>query len=342
MDNIIRFTETDLTKYTSQRSGEIKFGERMQTVPKGADMLEFIKASDAEFVMLGIPEDIGVRANYGRPGAAQAWEATLKALVNLHHNRFNKAGRLLVLGHVDVAAKMARAEGLNPQDKDQRKQLMGIVEELDKDVSHIICQIITAGKIPIVIGGGQNNAYGNIKGLALAKGKPVNAINFDSSTDFKLMEGRHSSNGFHYAFEDGFLKKYFVFGLHENYTSKGVLENLKKHGERVLYNTYEQMAIRKEKHFSEEMALAHGFIAHSPFGIELDLGALQDVPASHMTPSGFSVEKARQFIHYFGKSANACYLHLCEGAPDTHSGVDLTGKLIAYLATDFMKAKVVL
>ncbi|MES2484477.1 MAG: arginase, partial [Bacteroidota bacterium] len=61
------------------------------------------------------------------------------------------------------------------------------------------------------------------------------------------------------------------------------------------------------------MALAHGFIAHAPFGIEIDLSALQDVNATSITPSGFSVEKARQFIHYFAKSSNAGYLHICEG-----------------------------
>ncbi|MES2484478.1 MAG: arginase family protein [Bacteroidota bacterium] len=216
MDNIIRFTQTDLTKYTKQRSGEIKFGERMHTVPRGEDMLEFIKQSDAQFVMIGIPEDIGIRANFGRPGADKAWESTLKNLVNLHHNKFNKAGGLLVLGQLDVADKMAQSEGLDPYNKEQRKKLMELVSALDKEVSHTVCQIITAGKIPIIVGGGQNNAYGNIKGMALAKGKPVNAINFDSTTDFKLMEGRHSSNGFSYAFEDGFLKNYFIFGLHEN------------------------------------------------------------------------------------------------------------------------------
>jgi formiminoglutamase len=47
----------------------------------------------------------------------------------------------------------------------------------------------------------------------------VNAINFDAHSD-RILEGRHSGNGFSYAYEEGFLKKYFIFGLHENYTSK--------------------------------------------------------------------------------------------------------------------------
>lgn len=40
------------------------------TVPKGMDPLAFLKTSEAKYVLLGIPEDIGIRANYGRPGAA--------------------------------------------------------------------------------------------------------------------------------------------------------------------------------------------------------------------------------------------------------------------------------
>jgi formiminoglutamase len=37
------FTPADLLKYTKQRSGEIKFGERIITVPKDADPFEFKK-----------------------------------------------------------------------------------------------------------------------------------------------------------------------------------------------------------------------------------------------------------------------------------------------------------
>jgi formiminoglutamase len=38
----------------------------------------------------------------------------------------------------------------------------------------------------------------------------VNAINFDAHSDFRILEGRHSGNGFSYAYEEGFLKKYFI------------------------------------------------------------------------------------------------------------------------------------
>ncbi|RYJ42526.1 formimidoylglutamase [Flavobacterium beibuense] len=341
MENIIKFTETDLSKYTSHRSGEIKFGERILTIPKEEKTFEYLKSAEADFVLLGVPEDLGVRANFGRPGADTAWETAIKAIVNLQHNKFCKGNRLLILGHIDVSGIMKEAEALDVTVKEDRKQLSLLVEKVDKEVSHIVAKIISAGKTPIIIGGGHNNAYGNIKGAALAKGKPVNAINFDAHTDFRQLEGRHSGNGFSYAMEEGFLKKYFIFGLHENYASKGVMENIKKLSERIRYNTYEQIAIRKERSFSDEMAHALGYIEDEYFGIEIDLDSLPNVASSAMTPSGFSIEKVRQFIHYFGKNKNTAYLHLCEGAPalDNDKNSHLTGKLIAYLVTDFIKAK---
>jgi formiminoglutamase len=341
MENIIRFTQADLTKYTSQRSGEIRFGERIVTITNDATVFEDIAASEADFVLFGIPEDIGIRANYGRPGAALAWESAIKSIVNLQHNKFCKGGRLLILGQLDVAQAQQQAEQLDPTTKDARKQLSALVEKIDKDVSHIICQIVKAGKTPIIIGGGHNNAYGNIKGTALAKGKPINVINFDAHTDFMMLDGRHCGNGFSYAFEEGFLKNYFIFGLHENYASKGVMENIKKYTERIKFNTYEQIAIRREKSFSEEKEKALEFIREEFFGLEIDLDAILNVAASDMTPSGFSVEKTRQFVHYFGKNHNAAYLHICEGAPNfgTENNPQLTGKLIACLVTDFIKAR---
>jgi len=341
MENITLYTAVDLAKHTSQRSGEIKFGERILTVPPDTDPSAFIRSCEAEFVLLGIPEDIGVRANYGRPGTASAWEPAVKSIVNLQHNKFCKGSRLLILGQVDVAEAMETAAKLNATEKEGRRKLSELVEQIDKDVSHIIAKIVGAGKTPIIIGGGHNNAYGNIKGTALAKGKPVNVVNFDAHTDFRILEGRHSGNGFSYAFEEGFLKNYYIFGLHENYASKGVMETIKKHNDRIKFNTYEQIAVRGEKSFSAEIAHALAFVSDEPFGIEIDLDSMPNIASSAITPTGFSVERVRQFTHYFGEQQNAAYLHLCEGAPDLDNEKNnhLTGKLIAYLVTDFIKAK---
>ncbi|SEA30948.1 formiminoglutamase [Flavobacterium gillisiae] len=340
MEKLLPFTMNDLAKITNHRSGEIKFGEKMLTVPKGVDVVTFLQNSEAKYVLIGIPEDIGVRANFGRPGAASAWDTAIKSIANIQHNRFCKGNQIIVLGQVNVCEEMKEVEHLDFHDIDDRSKLSQLVEKIDKDVSHIIFNIIKSGKTPIIIGGGHNNSYGNIKGTALAKGKSVNAINFDAHSDFRILEGRHSGNGFSYAYEEGFLKKYFIFGLHENYTSKSVLDLIKKTEDRVRYNTYDSLAIRKEKDFNQEMISALEFINTDFFGIEIDLDALPNIASSAMTLSGFSIEELRQFISFFGKNKNAAYIHICEGAPDLgeEKNNHLIGKLIGYLVTDFIKA----
>ncbi|WP_369013843.1 formimidoylglutamase [Flavobacterium anhuiense] len=342
MEKLIPFTINDLAKVTNHRSGELKFGEKMIVIPPGADKVTFLKESEAKYVLLGIPEDIGVRANYGRPGAASAWQSAIKSIANIQHNRFCKGSNIIVLGQINVANEMREVENLDFNDIDDRSKLSQLVEKIDKEVSHIIFTIIKAGKTPIIIGGGHNNAYGNIKGAALAKGKPVNAINFDAHSDFRILEGRHSGNGFSYAYEEGFLKKYFIFGLHENYTSKSVLDIIKKLEDRVRYNTYDSVNIRKEKDFNREMITALDFIKNDSFGIEIDLDAIPNIASSAMTISGFSVEELRQFVSFFGEHKNATYLHICEGAPDLDNSPNnnLIGKLIGYLVTDFIKANI--
>lgn len=341
MENLIPFTSIELGKITNHRSGEVKFGEKMLTVPKDVDPVQFISDCKAKFVVLGIPEDIGVRANFGRPGAATAWESAIKSIANIQHNRFCKGSQLLLLGALEVKDEMKKAENLDFLNTEDRKTFSTLVEKIDKEVSHIIFTIVKAGKIPIIIGGGHNNAYGNIKGTALAKGKPINAVNLDAHSDFRILEGRHSGNGFSYAFDNGFLKKYFIYGLHESYTSKNVLMRLKDLEDRVRFNTYDEISIRKVKNFEQELNQALTFIKNEPFGIEIDLDSLPNIASSAMTPSGFSVEQSRQFVHHFGQHPNAAYLHICEGAPDLgeDKNPQLIGKLIGYLITDFVKAK---
>ncbi len=343
MERIIPFTSNDLAKITNHRSGEIKFGEKMITVPKNTDTIEFFKTCEAKYVLFGIPEDIGVRANFGRPGAASAWNSSIKSIANIQHNRFCKGSQLIVLGQLDVSKVMKEVQNLDFNDSNDRSRLSQLVTIIDKDVSHIIFNIVKSGKIPIIIGGGHNNSYGNIKGSALAKGKSINAINFDAHSDFRILEGRHSGNGFSYAYEEGFLKKYFIFGLHENYTSKRVLDIIKKIESRVRFNTYESVNIRKEKEFDLEMAYALEFINNDFFGVEIDLDAIPNIACSAMTTSGFSVEQLRQFISFFAKNKNATYLHICEGAPDLgeEKNNHLIGKLIGYLITDFIKSNTI-
>ena len=341
IEQLNRISADDLSQLIDLRKGETKFGERIQTVPEGESITEFLKKSDARFVLFGIPEDIGVKANFGRTGTASAWENVLKSLVNIQHNRFCKGYDVIVLGSINTEVFQEKAQQLNPKNKTDLEELYNLVGQIDKDVSHLVSVIVKSGKIPIAVGGGHNNSYGLIKGTALAKAKAINSINFDAHTDFRALEGRHSGNGFSYTYEEGFLDRYFIFGLHENYTSKSVFQRIKETKSRVTYNTYEQMQIRGERDFRSELKSALEFVENNDFGIEIDLDAVMNFPSSAISLGGFSVEQLRQFLNYFGQSPKASYLHICEAAPNfsDDKNPNLVGKLISYLITDFIKAK---
>src|SRR6478609_718720 len=120
MEKLITFSITDLAKITNHRSGEIKFGEKMIVIPKDSEPFNFIKNSEAKFVLFGIPEDIGVRANYGRPGAASGWLSAIQSIANIQHNRFSKGNQIIILGYLDVKKEMAEVENLDFNDIDDR------------------------------------------------------------------------------------------------------------------------------------------------------------------------------------------------------------------------------
>ncbi len=336
MKNLLLFTTNDRDTYLKVRKGESKFGEHIQLLPNLTNIYDDIVNLDVDYILFGITEDIGVYANYGNTGAYRAWEATLKVLLNIQNNSFTQPKRVLILGHLDFNEDRLALTKLNASKKKHIIAARSFVETIDKDVTYLVSSIIKAGKIPIIIGGGHNNAYGNIKGAALAHNNKVNVVNFDAHTDFRSEEGRHSGNGFSYAFAEGFLKNYFIFGLHENYTSDTLFKSLKKI-KNLKYNTYEAIEVRNELNFNSELETALNHVSSKPFGIEIDCDAIENIPSSAETPSGFSVKQARQFVNHFSEHKNASYLHICEAAP-TKKTATKVGKLITYLITDFMRA----
>ncbi|MDN3725074.1 formimidoylglutamase [Aequorivita sp. SDUM287046] len=324
------YSEKDVLPLIKKRAGETKFGEKVKFVAT----LEDLKTQSANYVLLGIPEDIGVRANYGNPGTSKAWEATLGSLLNIQHNHLNNAENVILLGEIDCERQMKQAEEISKTDTHFAEELGELVSQIDHKVSEVIRMIVEAGKFPIIIGGGHNNSFGNIKGTSEALQKPINCINFDAHTDFRALEHRHSGNGFSYAFEDGFLDKYFIFGLHGNYTSQEVFNEMARHSDRIKFNFFEDISITQETIFSDAIKEAEDFCCNENFGIELDLDAIEMMGSSAISPSGFSLTEARKFVSHFSKNANASYLHICEGSPTAGIFPNQVGKAIAYLVSD--------
>ena len=332
------YTEKEIGALIKRRKSEIKFGEKMNFIVKPEHLDKKISDSKSKFVLLGVPEDAGVLGNYGLPGARFAWKAALSAVLNMQHNEYCKGNKLLLLGYLDFKSELKELDNLIAKGKDYIDKAHEITANIDKEVTFYTRLIVSCGKIPIIIGGGHNNCYGIIKGVALALNKPINALNIDAHTDLRPMTGRHSGNGFSYALRQGFLNNYYIFGVHENYISNDMIAKIEAEPHKIQYKTYEQLELKKDKSRLKTNSIKN-FIQKDLFGLEIDCDAISNIPSSAMTPSGFSVKQIRKIIYNLSKHSNIQYLHICEAAPNPSNKRELlqTGKLIAYLISDFIR-----
>ncbi len=324
MDSFKIYTKEDIKVYVKPRKGETKLGEKIQIL-NGPLSAQHLKIFEAKVVLLGIPEDIGIRANYGIGGAKTAWPTFLTAFLNLQQNIFLNGEDILLLGHFEIGEP----------EEDNIESLRQKTALIDDLVSPVIETIVKAGKIPVVIGGGHNNAYPIISGTSWALSQKINVINIDAHTDLRdVDEGRHSGNGFSSAFAHKLLAGYTGFGIHQNYISETLMNYSQNNPVKLVYFddflSKDQSPINTFKSITESVK--------SPCGLEIDLDSIAGVLASAATPSGFGLNEVRKMI--LATAKKFCYLHLCEGAQKLENGqTDLfIGKTLSYLVSDFVKA----
>jgi formiminoglutamase len=334
------YSSTHIKKITRIREGERKLGDSV--TPGGVEWKETLKKSQAPFVIVGIAEDIGVRANLGRPGAHSGFKPALDSFLNQQENEFLNGSQVIVLGEIYTADLMKEAEEINAKSVSGLSKLRALVSSLDGRVTEVVTDIVTAGKVPVIIGGGHNNSYGNIKGASQSLGKKVSVINCDPHLDFRELEGRHSGNGFSYAYTEQFLNKYAVLCMHEQYNNRHAISEFRQHPRDLFFETFEKVFVREEISFKDTLANCIAFVGDGPCGIEMDLDAISNVPSSARTSSGITALQARQYVHACAQKLDCVYLHIAEAAPVlSHIRADIkTGKLIAYLVSDFMKGRV--
>jgi formiminoglutamase len=338
------YGKKELISLTNPRRFETKMGERIQTTKVG-EWPNVLEKSSAKYVLVGIPEDIGVRANLGIGGADTNWYPFLNSFLNIQSNDFCTGEDILLLGHFDFGDIKYLIENNAFNEEEKINAYRHAVNTIDDEVENLMKAIAVAGKFPIVIGGGHNNAYPILKGVSKGLFKlgelplpQLNAINLDAHTDYRSMEGRHSGNAFRYAESDGYLGKYSILGLHENYISQNVLAEIQSNPF-MQYTSYEDIFLRERKGFMQALGQAVDFTHDSYTGIELDMDCVQNALSSAHTPSGISALLARQYVTYTARHARAAYLHICEGATQLVDGRkdDTTGKLLSYLVSDFVK-----
>lgn len=336
-EQFVYYNRKVLDSYVAIRDGEIKAGEKIRVLSEGEDIhnLAAYSKQGVRYVLIGVPESVGPLANHGDSGAQNAWEPFLVSFLNMQHNEYLNSASILCLGHVNIRSIQAETGRLQKSHSGFYVELRKMCEEIDRRVEEVATKVFQCGLIPIVIGGGHNNAYPLLKAAAqtIGKNKGVNCLNCDPHADFRPMEGRHSGNSFSYARHEGWLNRYAVTGLHRNYNSQAMLNDMKE--DKEVYFTFRE----DETGITEAIKKAVAFLKgdQRPAGLELDIDSLAFIPVSAFTPSGMSVEEARQYIRVATRLLSPAYLHLPEGAPAASAREDkMVGKTLALLVADFV------
>lgn len=314
-----------IDQYLRPRLGETKCGEMithpMSDIYTLSDLDDYLHNNSSKYIILGIPEDVGVRANDGRAGAEKAYEVFLSYFLNIQVNSFLDIENSILLGNVYVEDIQ-----ISSQNQDI-KTLREMTAEIDQRVSPIIQLLVKNKKTPIIIGGGHNNAYPIIQGVSQALDTSIEVLNIDPHLDCRAIEGRHSGNGFSYAYQSQYMSTYHVWGIHEMYNNQYMLDSVSSYTE---YKTMEDILYRGVS-FDDFILKTHQHI-----GVEVDLDSVKNMPTSAISPCGFTEEDIRRYLYQIRQMRTALYYHFPEGRPESGQEYKV-GKFLTYLVADILK-----
>lgn len=268
-------------------------------IPKGA------------FVLIGVPDDRGVKIVGGRVGAKKGPDAIRKELRKMTVGELYDAGNL---------------------------RLSSSQEKTYNDLSSIVEKILKRGAFPIVIGGGHDLSAGGLKGfLNVYRGGAV--VNIDPHFDCRPREkdGRFSSGAaFRYLFETKKLKagKLACFGFQAERNVREHLLYLKKRKANLI-----PRAEASPARFKKTLARLGKKSEAIALSFDMDCVEAASAPGvSALNVNGFSVSGVLSFIQTAAKNKKIKTLDLMEVNP-LFDPDGRTARLAALLITHFLLAR---
>ncbi|TVR20896.1 MAG: arginase [Anaerolineaceae bacterium] len=239
---------------------DIRWGEAVRT-----DAADY---SRADVVLLGLPQDEGVRRNRGRVGARHAPSAIREYFYR-------------TVARTDItlfdAGDTRISDGLTLEAIHERHQA-------------IVAQIIADGKTLIVLGGGNDTSYPDCAALAQATDSQPLAFNIDAHFDVRADTPRNSGTPYRQLLEGGFIRAdgFFEIGYQPFANPPAYHDYLREKG----VQTFPLAAVRGEA----LPALLRRLLAESDanavfWGVDMDVVRASDAPGvSAVNPTGLSGE----------------------------------------------------
>jgi formimidoylglutamase len=293
--------------FSKGRDGDPRLGEWAQSIA----IEEIHRSKQPTFVLLGAPDDLGVRLNRGRPGAKNGPDAIRSAFYKFAFPR-SKAfdgTRWLDVGNIDVSEQIL------------------VTHEMAYNAASIAS---ACGATLIALGGGHDFAAPHIMGCF--SGWKTNegtsrfgVINVDPHLDVREFENHlpHSGTPFRQILESGMVKgKNLVqFGAREGRNARAHFDYCKTHKVNVL----EFWNIRKKGDAVKQFGSALSNLSKEAqkIALTIDMDSCADMEGVSAAPViGFSAWELCQFAYKAGANKKVAMLELAEVAPD----LDPTGR----------------
>lgn len=271
--------------------------------------------AEADIVILGCPQDEGVRRNGGRVGAALAPDEIRRCFYKLTVNQLEHL-HLFDLGNTLIQPTLEETHDLHRQ---------------------IVRQIIEDGKTLIVLGGGNDISYPDCSGLAQAAGN-VLAFNIDSHYDVRADAVRNSGTPYRQLLEEGFIQPARFYEMcNQPFANSPVYTRYlqDKGAHRVPLQEARSRGIRQ----TFEQILQHENPSAIFWGLDMDVVGAADAPGvSAPNPGGLTGSEVCEIAHIAGTYPHSRLLEITEVNPNFDID-QRTCRLAAVVMYTFLSAR---
>lgn len=289
--------------------------------PKDTRLGEIVKYHPQDYepahaVIVGCPEDEGVKRNRGIPGARSGPGEIRRAFYKLSLNSSLQQQCLFDLGDVKTGATL---------------------EETHARLRKVVRRILEDGKMGVVLGGGNDISYPDCAALAEVH-EEILVFNIDKHFDVRDLSPRNSGTAYRQLLEEGLIdpRKFYEMGSEEFANSPAYREYLEEKGVHI---------------FSLDAMRSHGIqplfqniLENSSFeGIfwGFDMDAVRDADAPGVSaryPTGLTAREIIQIAGIAGNATRCGILEFTEVNPETDID-NRTGKLTAILLHTFLSSR---
>lgn len=304
----------DLFQLTSRPGPELFYSKHDRNDPR---LGEIVRADPkdyaaADIVILGCPQDEGVRRNNGREGPAQAPDAIRKQFYKL--TPFNIRKKIFDLGNLDVS---------------------GDLEAVHDRLIEVVKALLQDGKRLIILGGGNDISYADGRAMSEVFGKDSwIGVNVDSHLDVRSDQPRNSGTPYRQLLDEGLLlpRYFFEVGFQTHFCSPVYYNYLRDIGAHRI--SLEILRSRAEVDLELKESIKQEFINHSTsmntfFGFDMDVVRSADAPGtSAPSPLGLRAGEFITLVKYAAGLANTRIIEFTEVNPNFDVD-DRTAKLVA-------------